>query len=112
MKKLSALLILAFLSGCGGDANTGTPDDATAQDPTLPGSSLQCYHDGDVWLCNEQNSCVRDESIEEVVGEEEEGDGLARLRKDGPITIIAECGSSVSYSSVVTITTVSTNTTN
>lgn len=81
---------MSCLSGCGGSGGKGgEPSDM----PTS--QTITCSHNGDVWLCNEDNSCVRDESVEEVVGETEKG--LMARFVSGNITIIAECGSHVTF---------------
>lgn len=110
MRKVVFLLSLCFYSvawivafaSCGGDGGDVTPD---ASIPPLPvGATIQCERDGDVYLCLD-DQCFPDSeyTITEVVepGEEdEEIKFLATPKLDiqGPVTIIAECGSNVVFS--------------
>lgn len=101
MQLLGYFVVSLLLVGCGGDSG----DSADSQS-----AALYCEHDGDVWICNEQGSCVRDESVEEFLVEEETDAGtFARLAiklDNVNITIIAECGSNVSFSNEEEVNTV------
>lgn len=97
MKTMIMLIIVAVLAGCGGGGGSeGDNSTGAAQAPQT--QSLTCSHGGDLWLCNEQNSCVRDESTEVVEVSEEEKRLVVKAKlASGNITIIAECGSSVVF---------------
>jgi hypothetical protein len=95
---LYALTVLIYFSlamaiyGCGGGG--GDTEQQEGSNPT----TLMCEHNGDLWLCNEDNSCIRDQSTEEVAEMEELERGLFRVKmQSGNITIIAECGSNVVF---------------
>jgi hypothetical protein len=124
MNRILAIMILSLIAGCGGSGGDagGTERDSGTATPMQP-NTITCEHDGDLWLCNEQNSCIRDEStpaqaesIEEVKPEQKEPaetpDPVITPIKlwqikfsSGAITIIAECGSSVNFSNSETTTT-------
>jgi len=105
MKTKLLLCALVACVGCGGDSGDSADSASTA---------LYCEHDGDVWLCNEQGSCIRDESVEEVAVEEETEEGPVARRavklEGNNITIIAECGSSVTFQNEEEVNTVEVNT--
>jgi hypothetical protein len=103
MKLLFCLIPFLFLAGCGDESTSNT-----TQEPGSNPVSFLCSHEGDLWLCPDGggSSCVRDESTSEVAAEEvpaEEEGATARTRyvaklNSGAITIIAECGSNVTFS--------------
>ena len=124
MKNILAILLLGLLCSCGvdgGDIKEADKDtnSATAPDqqPTaVPTSSMiQCSRDGDLWLCNAENSCIRDQSTP-IEGAVEKG-LLIRTSVSGPLTVVAECGSNVtlvidSHDSTQTTSEQNNNTTN
>lgn len=98
----SWLFAIIWLNACGGDG--GTISDPEAQLPGLPvGASIQCAHDGDVYICND-NECFPDSTYEvtEAVADMETGEtkyiAIPKLDIQGPVTVIAECGSNVVFS--------------
>lgn len=110
------LVILAtigvILYGCGGEggsvgndpaSDSSASSDAAATDvprtaPTsVPG--IQCAHDGDVYICNGE-TCSPDATSEIVAAEESGTDGEEYYKSisiGGSVSIIAECGSNVSF---------------
>lgn len=123
--KLLLCFLIVLLLGCGGSGGSGN---SSSGDESPQTTSLLCEHDGDLWLCpaTEGGSCVRDQSsVEEgsvldsearLIGVEQNGRVRPGLKlTSGPITIIAECGSNVSFnvteetSSDTTITTATAN---
>lgn len=114
MKRI--LILGLLLVGCGGDGGSIGEDSEEARlepgqvsvSSSAPSqSTIQCEHDGVVYLCNGED-CAPDptseivavESSEEEVAESE--DVLAQttyksISIGGSVTIIAECGSNVSF---------------
>ena len=93
-------LAALHFAGCGGSGGSGN---SSSGDDSPQTTSLVCSHDGDLWLCPETagGSCVRDQSTssEEITATEEAGRIVYRVKlTSGAITIIAECGSNVSFS--------------
>jgi hypothetical protein len=87
--------MLAFTS-CGGDGSDIS--DPTSL-PSLPaGAQIQCEHEGDVYICDNEMVCAPDSEYEaQPTGEEGKYYAVPKLDVDGPITIIAECGSNVVF---------------
>lgn len=108
---ISILLAIGFvLYGCGGEGgsigNDSASDSSSSSDvagvarPTpTPVAGLHCEHDGDVYICND-DTCSPDATSEVVAAEESGTDGEEYYKSisiGGSVSIIAECGSNVSF---------------
>ncbi len=129
MRHTVAALAVSALIGCGGggDGDTYTVEKPTPQ-PTavaqLP-TTMTCAHNGDMWFCNDQHSCIRDQSVSEQVAYVTDAGETQVVSTDTPtgepvikpirlwafkfvagnITIIAECGSNVTFNTSESSTT-------
>jgi len=109
-KTLTIILLLASL-GCGGSGGNVGSDEESLPQAVTP-ANLTCIHAGQYYSCDNENTCYRDQNIDEEVTEiyemqdDDNGgtgglDQLTRqyliMMKAGNITIISECGSNVIF---------------
>jgi len=114
---------LIFLQGCGGGSDDSSADTQPTVQAAPPLANITCTKAGQIWNCNQEGTCFRDQNQEEEIVEVVEmdqpqldtypendgigaGGGGQQLRQyliksvGGDITIVAECGSNVSFNMV------------
>ena len=91
------MLLISACGGSGGDSGNGSGG-VDGINPAVP--TYQCSHDGEAYVCNDQDSCRKDETST-VTGATTTPTArtvyYAKSVETGGVTIIAECGSTVTF---------------